>query len=332
MDWWFINEDQRQAQSQEAKHLKWEVACLPPLLTFTLYSSNLTKSVHEIKIRLLTKATNMVQYLKWMPNGCLKHSSKDPLEICWLRASSQQLLLQQAPFRCNPSSLWWANRKSGATPGVLSPPTKTNLGWRFLGNQKLHTKMGIKMKDISGLIDTWYLLGFGSNVMKCAVLKSPQTRSAWRLWGLRGWMPKQWEASQGWPSHYRAVTLTKIRPINEQVRPQKNSSWQVAEEKLPDLNRTCRTWCWVLGKFPVFGVWIFSSTSSPRFTKNTLHQETGSKSYYSKAYGQIIGNPKKAKRLSCHIPGPRFLPSLAPYLRSNASSCDGYAATVGILP
>ena len=77
-----------------------------------------------------------------------------------------------APFRCNPSSLWWANRKSGA-PGVLSPPTKTNLGWRFLGNQKLHTKMGIKMKEISGLIDTWYLLRFGSNVMKMCSFEIP---------------------------------------------------------------------------------------------------------------------------------------------------------------
>ena len=108
-----------------------------------------------------------------------------------------------APFRCNPSSLWWANRKSGATPGVLSPPTKTNLGWRFLGNQKLHTRMGIKMKDISGLIDAWYLLGFGSNVMKCAVLKSPQTRSAWRLWGLGGWMPKQY--GKHWLDGHRII-------------------------------------------------------------------------------------------------------------------------------
>ena len=31
----------------------------------------------------------------------------------------------------------------------------------------------------------------------------------------------------------------------------------------------------------------------------------------------------KTTTISCHIPGPRFLPSLAPYLRSNASSCDG---------
>lgn len=196
----------------------------------------------------------------------------------WLRLLPQLLLW--STLQVQSIELIFANRKSGHSR-VLS---QNNLVGDFLGNQKLHTKNGLKTKG-NGLI-TWYL----PNVMKmCSFEIPPQTRSAWRLWGLRGWMPKQY--GKHWLDVHRIIE--QWHSPKSDLSTSRSALKRIHPDSPPDLNRT---WCWIL-LAPMLFKGIRSNYRQPQESKTTT--------------------------ISCHIPGPRFLPSLAPYLRSNASSCDG---------
>ena len=162
------------------------------------------------------------------------------------------------------------------------------------------------------------MLGFGSNV-KCAVLfqrmcleivGSEWVRSSaglaeflfyWCCMSSCLLDTRKNGKHKGWPSHYRAVTLTEIRPINEQVRPQKNSSWQI----------------WGKSARSKHGTVLNSSTIHKKHCIQKLHP--------NHTIGQTI-SPKNKDHYILHdipllvnlsklnSPGPRSLPSLAPYL------------------
>lgn len=225
----------------------------------------------------------------------------------WLRLLPQLLLW--STLQVQSIELIFANRKSGHSR-VLS---QNNLVGDFWGNPKLHTKNGLKTKG-NGLI-TWYLLRFGSNVMKMCSFEIPPKQDLlgdcgdWGVGCLNNMGSTDWMsiALSSSDTHQNQTYQRAGPPSKEFIL---TGRWGKTARSKQDM---------VLNSFGSHFL-VCGSFHQPLTTIHKKHiaSRTGSKSCYTKAWGQIISTT-----ISCHIPGPRFLPSLAPYLRSNASSCDG---------